>query len=173
MKCVTCGQEVIEKANFCAKCGAKLRKSESLSQNFETITGQSVVPGGTTEAIKDTAWPEAVVVVFAAMAAVAVKVPVLFGYYLDNGVLDSSFYARNASLFVLPLLTGYFAWKRRFCWKGCICLSLPFVVAAVVANGFPFITGGSTEMLTTLHLPIALWLVVGIAYTGGHWTDGG
>ena len=172
MKCVTCGQEVTETANFCAKCGAKLRGSESVSPNFETITDPSVATGGTTEVTRDTAWPEAVVVVFAAMAAVAVKIPVLFGCYLDDGVLDSSFYARNASLFVLPLLTGYFAWKRRFRWKGCFCLGLPFVVAAVVANAFPFITGGSTEILTTLHLPIALWLVVGIAYTGGHWTDG-
>src|SRR5204863_9481971 len=28
---------------------------------------------------------------------------------------------------------------------------------------------GFTEVLTALHLPIALWLVVGIAYAGGRW----
>ena len=46
----------------------------------------------------------------AVAAAVAIKVPALFGMQLDE---DGGFYARNASLFVLPLLTGYFVWKRR------------------------------------------------------------
>src|ERR671927_382735 len=46
----------------------------------------------------------------AVAAALAIKVPALFGIQLDQ---DAGFYARNLSLFVLPLLTGYFAWKRR------------------------------------------------------------
>src|SRR5688500_16919421 len=47
---------------------------------------------------------------FAMAAAVLIKLPALFGKQLDQ---DAGFYARNAGLFVLPLLTGYFAWKRR------------------------------------------------------------
>src|ERR671933_649930 len=46
----------------------------------------------------------------AVAAAVAIKVPALFGIQLDQ---DAGFYARNLSLFVLPFLTAYFAWKRR------------------------------------------------------------
>src|SRR5687767_13036772 len=46
----------------------------------------------------------------AAAAAVGIKAPALFEIELDQ---DSDFYARNLSLFVLPLLTAYFAWKRR------------------------------------------------------------
>src|ERR687889_1307664 len=46
----------------------------------------------------------------AVAAAVLVKAPALFGLRLDE---DAGFYARNVSLFVLPLLTGYFVWKRR------------------------------------------------------------
>src|SRR4249920_2044836 len=44
----------------------------------------------------------------AVAAAVAIKVPALFGMQLDA---DSNFYTRNLSLFVLPFLTGYFVWK--------------------------------------------------------------
>jgi hypothetical protein len=44
-----------------------------------------------------------------------------------------------------------------------------FVAAGVFANVYPFAPGGYTEALTALHLPIALWLVVGIAYAGGRW----
>ena len=99
-------------------------------------------------------------------AAVAIKVPALFGIDLDR---DAGFYARNASLFVLPLLTGYFAWKRRLGTGTLRWLAVAFVAAGVFANVYPFARLGSTEVLTALHLPIALWLIVGIAYAGGRW----
>ncbi len=102
----------------------------------------------------------------AVAAAVAVKVPALFGFDLDE---DAEFYARNLSFFVLPLLTGYFAWKRRLDLRVLRWLALAFVAAAVFANVYPFEPDGSTEALTALHLPIALWLVVGVAYAGGRW----
>src|ERR671917_636843 len=47
----------------------------------------------------------------AVAAAVLIKVPALFGIQLDQDA-GFYFYARNLSLFVLPLLTGYFVWKR-------------------------------------------------------------
>jgi hypothetical protein len=102
----------------------------------------------------------------AVAAAVAVKVPALFGFDLDD---DAGFYARNASLFVLPLLTAYFVWKRQLGSRTVAWLAVPFVVAAVVANAYPFDPEGSTEGLTALHLPIALWLVVGVAYAAVRW----
>ncbi len=101
-------------------------------------------------------------------AALIIKVPVLFGIQLDK---DAGFYARNASLFLLPLLTGYFVWKRRLDRRLLRWPGAAFVVAAVVANAYPFAPRGYTEALTALHLPIALWLVVGIAYAGGRWSQ--
>ncbi|HJX22640.1 MAG TPA: hypothetical protein VJ454_16710, partial [Steroidobacteraceae bacterium] len=44
--------------------------------------------------------------------------------------------------------------------------------AAVFANVFPFMPGSHTEGLTALHVPIALWLAVGVAYVGGRWRIG-
>jgi len=105
----------------------------------------------------------------AVAAAAAVKVPALFGLSLHE---DGGFYARNASLFVLPLLTGYFVWKRRLHAGAFRRLIAAFVGAGVFANVYPFVPNGHTEVLTTLHLPIALWLVVGIAYAGGRWGQG-
>jgi hypothetical protein len=102
----------------------------------------------------------------AVAAAVAIKVPALFGMQLDR---DAGFYARNVSLFVLPLLTGYFVWKRRLDPRTLRWLAVPFVAAAVFANVYPFSPRGYTEALTALHLPIALWLVVGVAYAGQRW----
>jgi hypothetical protein len=101
-------------------------------------------------------------------AAVAIKAPALFGIELEQ---DSSFYVRNLSLFVLPLLTIYFTWKRRLATSTLRWMGVAFVAAGVVANVYPFVQGGYTEALTALHLPIALWLVVGIAYAGGRWSQ--
>jgi hypothetical protein len=50
-------------------------------------------------------------------------------------------------------------------------MAAAFVVAAVFVNMYPFSSGGYTEILTAMHLPIALWLVVGIAYAGGRWSE--
>jgi hypothetical protein len=102
----------------------------------------------------------------AVAAAVLVKVPALFGLGPDGNV---GFYARNLSLFVLPLLTGYFVWKRRLATGTLRWMAVAFAAAGLFANVFPFAPGGYTEALTAIHLPIALWLVVGIAYAGGRW----
>jgi hypothetical protein len=104
-------------------------------------------------------------------AALAIKAPALFGVPFAEA--NAPFYARNLSLFVLPLLTGYFVWKRRVGVATCLWLALPFAAAAVFANVFPFRTGSHTGVLTALHLPLALWLAVGIAYVGGRWSRSG
>ena len=78
----------------------------------------------------------------------------------------------NGSLFVLPFLVVYFAWKRRLSVAACAALAATFVVAVVFANVYPFASKSSTQALTALHLPIALWLAVGIAYAGGRWFAG-
>jgi hypothetical protein len=111
-----------------------------------------------------------VVLGLAIAAAVAIKVPLLFGLEFDGHAMP--FYLRNASLFVLPLLTGYLGWKRRLDHHGIARLALAYVIAAVFANAYPFGRDSQTQMLTILHLPIALWLFVGIAYVGGRWFMG-
>jgi hypothetical protein len=113
-----------------------------------------------------------VVLGLAVAAALAIKVPELFGLQLHGG--DEPFYARNASLFVLPQLAAYFAWKRGLAAGTWLWLVLSFAAAAIFANVFPFGARSDTGMLTAFHLPIALWLLIGIAYVGGRWFgDGG
>jgi hypothetical protein len=107
----------------------------------------------------------------AVAAALAIKVPELFGLRPDAGA--EMFYFRNGSLFVLPLLAIYFIWKRGYALKRALGLALPFAAGAVLANVFPFRTHGDTERLAVLHLPIALWLAIGVAYVGGRWFTSG
>ncbi|WP_336650294.1 permease prefix domain 1-containing protein [Kocuria rosea] len=108
-------------------------------------------------------WRElGVVLALAVGAGVAVKAGT--AWLGDEAVL-----ARNLGLLVLPFLAGYFAWKRRLTARVVAGLLVPFAVLAVVLNGYPFVPGGSTELLAVLHAPVVLWLLAGIAYTGGRW----
>jgi hypothetical protein len=115
---------------------------------------------------------EAVVAVaLAVAAAVAIKTPALFGVRMQVDQELPAFYIRNFSLFVLPFLAAFFALKRSLGPAGRLWLAAPFAVAAVVINLVPFASGGSTEILAALHLPIALWLAVGYAYAARRWRD--
>ncbi len=153
---------------------------DALSREFarehsDRLWKQLVVPPYATGKPRAAARTDAIVAFcLAAAAALAIKAPALFGVGWDQDA--EGFYARNLSLFVLPLLTGYFVWKRRLDTGTLRWLAVAFLAAGVFANVYPFAPGsietyGYTEALTALHLPIALWLVVGIAYAGGRWSQ--
>ena len=93
----------------------------------------------------NTARAETLVVLgLAVAAALAVKVPALFGHPLSPNEELPPFYARNASLFVFPLLTVYFMWKRGSDAVSGLWLALPFAAGAVFANVFPFPNAAAT-----------------------------
>ncbi|MEX2572156.1 MAG: permease prefix domain 1-containing protein [Gemmatimonadota bacterium] len=142
--------------------------NEFAREHSERLWKQLVVSPGSAEPA-DSARTEMIVVFALAVAAgAAFKVPELFGLDL---VTNEEFYARNFTLFVFPFLAVYFVWKRRLSASTWVWLALAFLAAAVVINVYPFESGDitDTEALTILHLPIALWLPVGIAYAGGRW----
>ena len=89
---------------------------DALSREFavahsERLWKQLVVAPEVADASANTARGEILVVLgLAIAAAIAIKVPALFGLPFDDPA--APFYARNISLFVLPLLAIYFVWKR-------------------------------------------------------------
>jgi hypothetical protein len=150
---------------------------DALSREFarahsDRLWKQLVIAGDADKSANTAPAETLVVLSLAIAAALAIKVPALFGLRIDSG--DEPFYFRNASLFVLPLLTIYFVWKRGLSVASGLWLARPFAAGAVFANVFPFPKGSDTEVLTILHLPIALWLAVGFAYVRRRWfADGG
>ncbi len=150
---------------------------DALSREFarahsERLWKQLVItPDADNEWAKATRLEAIVVLGLAIAAALAIKMPALFGVPLTDG--NAPFYLRNASLFVFPLLTVYFVWKRGSEVRSGLWLALPFAAAAVVANVYPFGKRSDTEVLSVLHLPIALWLAVGFAYVRGRWFANG
>jgi hypothetical protein len=99
-------------------------------------------------------------------AVVSVKVPALFGQSFAD---DGSFYARNFTLFALPWLAAYLAWRRQARRPVIMILAALFALGAVAANAYRLADESQSVVVTSIHLPIALWLVVGLAYVADDW----
>ena len=126
------------------------------------LTGESSSPSEGVRSRHDLG----MMVLCAAGAAVSFKVPQLFGMSMDD---HASFYALNLSLFAMPWLAGFLGWRRRVGRRLIWTLVALFALGAVAANVYPLTDTSQSVVLTGIHLPIALWLVVGVAYVADEW----
>src|SRR6187402_3035100 len=101
---------------------------------------------------------------FAAAAAVAIQVARLAAGFPDD---EPTWFTRNLGLFVLPFLAAYFAQRRQLDVGAWLVTAVPFVVAAVVVNVYPWGDDSDTEVIAALTLPVALWFVIAYPYMGG------
>ena len=128
------------------------------------LTGEAGSPAADTRSRRNL-WA---MVICAAGAAVSIRVPALFGLTLDD---DGSFYAPNFSLFALPWLAAFLAQRRRVPRPLIGVLVGLFALGAVAANIYPLAETSQSLVVTSLHLPIAMWLVVGLAYVADEWNS--
>ncbi|MGC5054026.1 permease prefix domain 1-containing protein [Micromonospora sp. DT48] len=136
---------------------------EFAREHSERLWKQLVLTGGGDDpATADQSRRDLIAMIICAVgAAVSIKVPELFGFGFQQ---DAAFYAPNFSLFALPWLAAYLAWRRRAGTALIAVLVALFVLGAVAANAYPLADDSQSLVLTTIHLPIALWFVVGLAY---------
>jgi hypothetical protein len=141
---------------------------EFAREHSERLWKQLVLTGDTGSPVADTRsrrdlWA---MVTCAAGAVASVKVPALLGLSFED---DSSFYARNFTLFALPWLAAFLAWRRKARRSVIAILVALFALGAVAANAYPLADKSQSVVVTSIHLPIALWLVVGLAYVADDW----
>jgi len=140
---------------------------EFAREHSERLWKQMVVPGGADGLSGQSPRDAVVAFSLAVAAAVLFKLPALFGVDM---VTHATFYMRNIGFFVLPLLAGYFVWKRALDNRIIGRLAIGFALALIAANFYPLEAGDASLVLTTLHLPVVLWLLVGVAYAGERWS---
>jgi hypothetical protein len=108
------------------------------------------------------------VVIFTLLAGTLIKLPELFGLrFSDPGA--EHFYLKNISLFILPFVSAFFLVKRKAARKTWATIMMTFIIAALIVNVYPSFPPYNTEILTILHLPLFLWLIVGVVYIGKQW----
>ncbi|HUG31282.1 MAG TPA: permease prefix domain 1-containing protein [Acidimicrobiia bacterium] len=145
----------------------RMGRLDELSREFARehsgrLWRQLVLSDGGEQQQRDSRWPE--MLVFAVAAAVTIQIARLAAGFPSQ---EPSWLLRNASLFVLPFLAGYFARRRRLFLRHSLLTAVPFLIAAVVINLYPYIEGGPTELLVAAHLPVVLWFVVAYPYMSG------
>ena len=146
----------------------RLGDVDSLSREFarehsDRLWKQLVLAGDDEPAGGASGWLEAFV--FAACAAVAIQVARLAAGFPDDE--EPTWFVRDLSLVVLPFLAAYFARRRQLDTRQWVLTAVPFVLAALVVNLYPYGADSDTEALVALHLPVVLWFVVAYAYMGG------
>ncbi|MFE2757254.1 permease prefix domain 1-containing protein [Actinosynnema sp. NPDC059335] len=135
---------------------------EFAREHSERLWKQLVLTGGDGAATGGRPRRDLLVLVLCAVgAAVSVKAPELFGLDPEH---NPAFYGPNVGLLTLPWLAGFLAWRRRAARAVVGVLLGLFALGAVAANAFPLADGSQSLVVTSVHLPIALWFVVGLAY---------
>jgi len=107
-------------------------------------------------------WVEALV--FAVGAAVVIELARLAAGFPGE---SPAWFTRNLSLFVLPFLAAYFARRRRMDARSWMLAAVPFAVAALVVNVYPYDPRAETDDLVALHLPVVMWFAIAFPYMGG------
>lgn len=104
-------------------------------------------------------------IVFALIAAAAAQVARLVASTVFPG---EPWLPLNLGFFVLPVLAGYFVWRRGLSPRVWVPGAASIVLLAVAVNLFPFAPDSQGLVLAAIHIPVVLWLViVGLAYLGG------
>ena len=137
---------------------------EFAREHSDRLWKQLVLAGDDEPARAASGWLEAFV--FAAAAAVAIQVARLAAGFPDDE--EPTWFVRDLSLFVLPFLAAYFARRRQLDTRQWVLTAVPFVLAALVVNLYPYDADSDTEVLVALHLPVVLWFVGRLPVHGRH-----
>ena len=84
---------------------------------------------------------------------------------------DDLFIARNIGFIVFPALLYYFTWKKGNNTKTLIVPGIIIAFAAVFINLLPANEKSDTLVLSSLHLPILIWSLVGFAFSGSNFKN--
>lgn len=107
-------------------------------------------------------------IILAVLAGFSTQLPRLFGIkFTENPV----FYLKNVSFFFMPFIAIYFIRQREIPRPILLPIASTFLLSALLINLYPFSSKGQTLLLSTLHLPLFLWLITGIFYAGKEWRN--
>jgi hypothetical protein len=101
------------------------------------------------------------IVVAAFVGGLIAKMPSFLGIEYDV------YMSKNIGFVVFPILTGYFIWKHQLSITKMVLPLILFITSAIFMNSLPYNEKSATFILSTIHLPIFLWSILGYAFVGG------
>ena len=101
------------------------------------------------------------IVVAAFVGGLIAKMPSFLGIEYDV------YMSKNIGFVVFPILTAYFIWKQQLSMTKLVLPLILFLGSAIFINSLPYNEKSATFILSTIHLPIFLWSILGYAFIGG------
>ena len=101
------------------------------------------------------------IVVAAFVGGLIAKMPSFLGLEYDL------YLPKNIGFIVFPILTAYFIWKQQLSMTKLVLPLFLIIASAFFVNSLPHNAKSATFILTTIHLPIFLWAILGYAFIGG------
>ena len=150
----------------------RMGDAEELNHEFTKISTESVwrqllVPATDQEARRKQRTEVAVVLALAILGGLLGKIPALFGHLVSEE--NALIYAKNAAFFALPPFAIYLIWKRALSLRFMTVAAAVFAGFALAVNLYPSYEPHHTEVLSILHVPIVLLLVLMVLYCGRDW----
>jgi hypothetical protein len=104
------------------------------------------------------------------LSAVTSKLPALWGVDVWKTMpAGPAAYLLNASFFFMPMIAAFYIMRQRPRTLLIIVAAAVFLAAFVGINLMPAQAPWQTRVLSVLHLPFLLWIVVGLAFAGNDW----
>ena len=105
---------------------------------------------------KDLVW----VMIAALLAGIIAKLPAILP------VSEEFFYSRNIGFIVFPFLSAYFAWKNKLTTGKIVFIGAATLLSLIFINSIPDVKHSDTLVLSSIHLLLFLWSVLGFAFVG-------
>lgn len=110
------------------------------------------------------------VVFFSLIAGTLTKLPSWI--WLDNkGFAYGLMMFKNSSLFILPLVALYLLIQHKASRKMLVTILGIFAITIFLINIYPYTGQRHTEILSGLHVPFLMWLMIGVTYLGSEWKN--
>ncbi|GAB6090596.1 hypothetical protein [Spirochaeta dissipatitropha] len=86
-------------------------------------------------------------------------------------ISEDFYYPRNISFIVFPVLCFYFAWKGRNSLRMNIITGVVILASVLFMNVLPDMDYSDTFVLACIHVPLVMWALTGMNYTGSRFRD--
>jgi hypothetical protein len=100
------------------------------------------------------------ILVASLLAGLLVKLPSIFS------LNEELFYSRNAGFIVFPFLMAYFIRKQKLAINKIFLLFGAVLTCLLYINLLPNDVNSDTLSLACIHLPLLLWVLLGVSFTG-------
>jgi len=109
-------------------------------------------------------WSDIIILVAACLfTSFLIKYPAIF----NNDTFGYFYYLKNAGLIVLSGLSIFAIWTNKiYSNKNIAFIALAFLVPAIYVNLLPSDKNSQSLNLAFIHLPLFLWCIYGLVYTG-------